>query len=198
MTKPFIDPIPVFVQATEAALKAIRNRPASSEDVEVKQGSILGKEAKLRKYDLVLVHPPFLGMIHNHLIHRLATDILDFVKTSRRPSSLKGYEFNYDSIKKDDVSTDNSAKYKQFVERLAPIIGNVLEVGGRCVVIIGDQRYQGHLRHPAIDFVNELERNHMTLEEMFIWILQNNAGMHVLRRGHFIDHNYIQVFHKTR
>lgn len=196
-SKPFIDPVPIFVQATETALKAVRNRPASSANIQISQGSILKQEAKPGKHDFVLVHPPYLGMIHYHLIHRLATDVLDFVKASLDPPSLKGYEFSYDSIKKDDVSTDNTAEYKEFIERLGPIIDNVLKDGGRCAVIIGDQRYHGHLRHPAIDFVNELERNHMTLEEMFIWVLQNNAGMHILRRGHFIDHNYIQIFHKT-
>ena len=41
-----------------------------------------------------------------------------------------------------------------------------------------------------------MEGNGFGLEENFIWLLQNNGGMHVLRRGNFIDHNYIAVFRR--
>jgi hypothetical protein len=41
-----------------------------------------------------------------------------------------------------------------------------------------------------------MENHGHLLEEVFIWVLQNNAGMHIQRKGNYIDHNYILVFHR--
>jgi hypothetical protein len=73
----------------------------------------------------------------------------------------------------------------------------VLPAGGRAVVIMGDARHKGLLRHPFTRVVDLMESRKFDLEENFIWILQNNGGMHVLRRGHHIDHNYILVFRRA-
>jgi hypothetical protein len=136
-------------------------------------------------------------MIHYHLIHRLATDLLGVVSDVAHPTSLKKYDFRYEQLKKTDVSTDNSVNYGRFIRNMAVVLERVVEDDGRCAVIIGDQRYKGHVRHPFSDFIQAMENHGYLLEENFIWILQNNAGMHILRRGNYIDHNYILVFHKT-
>ena len=195
--KPFINPVPLWLDQLSQGMVAIRTNPASDDLISVTQGSILGKTLEHESANLVLAHPPYLGVIHYHLIHRLASDLLDYISTRKTPASLQKYDFNYERLREADVSTDNSDRYLSFIQRFASVMTNVVTPDGRCVIIIGDQRYKGHLRHPFTDFIQWFERAGFALEELFIWILQNNGGMHVLRRGHFIDHNYILVFHKT-
>jgi hypothetical protein len=146
--------------------------------------------------DLAIIHPPYLGVIHYHLIHRLSTDLLDIANRIWSPESIKQYDFAYSKLRGSDVSTDSSDKYNNFVKGIAAKMSELIAPNGRCVIIIGDQRHKGHLRHPFTDFILQFEAKGFLLEENFIWILQNNSGMHILRRGHFIDHNYILVFHK--
>jgi hypothetical protein len=195
--KPFLDPVPLWRERVRTLLATVREKPADPVRTLVIQGSALQHPLEEASSELVLIHPPYLGVIHYHLIHRLATDLLDIVQTVRDPVSLRKYRFDYATIKSADVSTDKTKPYQGFVKALAGVVRRTVPRGGRCVVIIGDQRYQGHLRHPFTDFISQFEGQGFTLEENFIWVLQNNGGMHVLRRGHFIDHNYILVFHQT-
>jgi DNA modification methylase len=195
--KPFINPIPLWLDQVSRGIEAIKTNSASPDLISVSQGSTLSKPLENESANLVLAHPPYLGVIHYHLIHRLASDLLDYISAAKTPASLQKYDFNYKRLKEADVSTDNSDRYLSFIKQFASIMNNVVTPGGRCVIIIGDQRYKGHLRHPFTDFIQWFEQAGFTLEELFIWILQNNGGMHILRRGHFIDHNYILVFHKT-
>tara|TARA_Y100001936_G_scaffold250826_1_gene304729 strand:- start:4118 stop:5338 length:1221 start_codon:yes stop_codon:yes gene_type:complete len=194
--KPFIDPFPIF---REKILKIIPevSEKRNNENIHIKQRSIFNNNFRKNSFNFVLAHPPYLGMIHYHLIHRLATDLLDIVNFCRIPKSLKKYSFDYEQIKQFDISTDNSEKYYKFIEDFASLMSSIIENDGRCCIIIGDQRHKQHLRHPFTDFIFHFEKNGFVLEENFIWVLQNNGGMHVLRRGNFIDHNYILVFHKT-
>jgi DNA modification methylase len=194
--KPFINPLPLWREKVAQAVKVVRKRPSDPSLISVKQASILEAPIEDGSVDFTLIHPPYLGVIHYHLIHRLATDLLDIVNSVRRPAALQPYSFDHEQLKKTDVSTDNTKPYREFVEQLAKVMERVVAPGGRCAVIIGDQRYKGHLRHPFTDFIQSFEGRGFQLEENFIWILQNNGGMHVLRRGHFIDHNYILIFHK--
>jgi hypothetical protein len=177
-------------------MKAIRSTPTEQNLITVRQGSILTTELQKGAFEFALIHPPYLGVINYHQIHRLATDMLDIVKRTIAPAGLASYDFSYATLKQHDVSTDRTEKYMQFVDNLASVMTRIVAPDGRCAVIIGDQRYKGHLRHPFTDFINHFENNGFVLEENFIWVLQNNGGMHVLRRGHFIDHNYILIFHK--
>lgn len=194
--KPFINPLPLWREKVAQAVKAVRLQPADPSLISISQASILEAPIKDASVDFTFIHPPYLGVIHYHLIHRLATDLLDIVNNVRRPVALRIYDFEHTRLKKADVSTDNTKPYREFVERLAEVMERVVAPDGRCAVIIGDQRNKGHLRHPFTDFIHSFERHGFQLEENFIWILQNNGGMHILRRGHFIDHNYILIFHK--
>jgi len=149
-----------------------------------------------KSHDLVVVHPPYLGVIHYNLIHRLVTDLLHLVSISDAPVSLAGLEWEHAQIKLADMSTDNERRYDGFIRSLSDVLIKSTCVGGRAVVIIGDQRHRGMIRHPFTSYIRELEERGFALEESFIWVLQNNSGMHVLRRGHFIDHNYVLVFRR--
>jgi site-specific DNA-methyltransferase (cytosine-N4-specific) len=194
--KPFINPLPLWSDRANRSITAIRNTPANVSEIEVRQDSVLNISGLVSAPDFVLLHPPYLGVINYHLIHRLATDLLDITKEITNASSLQNYSFDYNVLKREDVSTDRTDSYIEFVNNIAKVMQETVAADGRCAVIIGDQRYKGHLRHPFTDFISAFERQGFSLEENFIWVLQNNGGMHVLRRGHFIDHNYILVFHK--
>lgn len=196
--KPFIDPVPLWYSQVSQILSSVPSVPADPARISVKQGSALDNQLPKESADFVLAHPPYLGVIHYHLIHRLATDLLDIVKSNTAPISLQKYDFDHSKLKKADVSTDSTHAYKLFVQQFASTMQQIVSPDGRCVVIIGDQRHKGHLRHPFTDFIYWFEECGFTLEELFVWVLQNNGGMHVLRRGHFIDHNYILVFHKEK
>lgn len=195
--KLFVNPVSLLKERVPSACMNLGHGFQPSE-ISVTQGSVLDLDLGKNSFDFVLAHPPYLGVIHYHLIHRLATDLLDVVKTAKSPLSLSKLDLDYSKIKSTDVSTDNSDRYSKFVKDFANVMKNTISNDGRCVVIIGDQRYRKNLRHPFTDFINSFEMCGFFLEDVFIWILQNNAGMHVLRRGNYIDHNYILVFHKSR
>lgn len=192
--KPFQDPVPQWQEYVLSIASRVRSRPAAATDISVRQESVLAGVLPQESADFVLLHPPYLGVIHYHLIHRLATDLLDFISTTLHAPALKDLDFSYESLKAGDMSTDREERYSEAVKLLAIQMRRVVRKTGRCAVIIGDQRHKGNLRHPFTDFVREFEAVGFKLEENFIWLLQNNGGMHVLRRGHFIDHNYILVF----
>ncbi|HTB21727.1 MAG TPA: DNA methyltransferase [bacterium] len=196
--KPFIDPFPLWISQTSRVINAVRPKAADPSQIVVRQESALSSNSMRGIADLVIVHPPYLGVIHYHQIHRLATDLLDIVQKIKKPITLKGLDFEYTQLRNADISTDKSESYLNSIERLADTMATSTSADGRCVVIIGDQRNKGHLRHPFTDYIAEFEKRGFMLEENFIWLLNNNGGMHVLRRGHFIDHNYILVFHKTK
>jgi len=196
--KPFIDPISLLREKMKRGFGALYDKPPIVSRISIRQESVFQSKLEKNSYDFVLAHPPYLGVIHYHLIHRLATDLLDIVNRVGSPDSIKHLDFSYEKIKSSDVSTDNSERYSSFIKDFAAFMSTVIVPEGRCIVVIGDQRHRKHLRHPFTEFIQELELNGFMLEDIAIWILQNNAGMHVLRRGNFIDHNYVLVFHNQK
>lgn len=191
--KGFVDPAALLAERARLANRAV---PEGSVDASIQQASATDPSWYPTGPKFLLLHPPYLGVIHYHLIHRLATDLLGAAQASCSPAALSGLSFDHASIKEQDVSTDNDAPYARFVADIAATTEKVTTGDDRVAVIIGDQRYKGRLRHPFTDFIREFEARGFELEENFIWILQNNGGMHVLRRGHFIDHNYILIFRR--
>jgi hypothetical protein len=194
--KPFIDPLPLWLEQVAQVVRAVRPNAADPRRVVVQQASALECPGELPPAGFVLIHPPYLGVINYHLIHRLATDLLGIVQQVRAPEALAGLDFGHERLRATDMSTDRTETYQRSVERLADAMAGATAADARCVVIIGDQRHKGHLRHPFTDYISAFESRGFLLEENFIWLLQNNGGMHVLRRGHFIDHNYILVFNR--
>lgn len=192
--KEFIDIKSGLRKHIDKVVKSMNQDEKYASKILVKQADSIDENLNIGKFDLVLAHPPYLGMINYHLIHRLQTDILHYVSESRNPNALFDLNFENSSIKSHDVSTDSENKYSTFVARFAERMSKIVNQGGKCVVIIGDQRNKGNIRHPFTTFISEFEKFGFNTKEIFIWILQNNAGMHVARRGNFIDHNYIIVF----
>ncbi|MFZ3323727.1 MAG: hypothetical protein WA190_15245 [Usitatibacter sp.] len=191
--KPFLSPYERLRQ--KVALIERDGSTGVTANIRIEQGSILTASIS-QHFDFGIIHPPYLGVIHYHQIHRLATDLLAIAAEVGMAATLRRYDWTYDVTKAADFSTDDSAKYSASVAALANRSATLFEKGARCAVIIGDQRHKGFLRHPFTDFITHFEASGFTLEENFIWLLQNNGGMHVLRRGHFIDHNYILIFQR--
>jgi hypothetical protein len=194
--KDFIDPAPLVLRRAVEAQNVLAALPKGQSAPETLQASILEAQGQAAQADFVLVHPPYLGVIHYHLIHRLATDLLHFASAVYAPQALADLDFGSESIRRRDASTDDTVTYNAFIGDLQRSLAPLLAPNGVCAVIIGDQRYRGKLRHPFTKFIEAFEAGGLLLEENFIWLLQNNGGMHVLRRGHFIDHNYILVFRR--
>ena len=192
--RPFVQPLPQWREKVLETELVKNHQPMGLARVSLKQASVFKADLTDYRPNLVLLHPPYPGVIQYHLIHKLATDFLDVVNSCLAPVSLRGYDFRYDELKRSDVSTDRVREYGDFVQALAELMKALVAPGGRCVVIMGDQRYRGRVRHPFTEFISSFEESGFSLEEIFIWVLQNNSGMHIQRRGHFIDHNYIMVF----
>jgi DNA modification methylase len=195
--KPYMDALPLVESRALGLAEAVSQIPLREAGGEIRalQKSYLDDPASAPS--LAIVHPPYLGVIHYNLIHRLSTDILRFVQEMCAPKALDDLRFDPEVLKSVDVSTDSDARYDDFLINLTSRLEQVLPAGGRAVVIMGDARHKGLLRHPFTRVVDLMESRKFDLEENFIWILQNNGGMHVLRRGHHIDHNYILVFRRA-
>jgi DNA modification methylase len=194
--KPYIDAMPTLERRALALAELTASIPLAdaAAGVTVAQRDALVEEP--RETDLAIVHPPYLGVIHYHLIHRLSTEILRFVQEEFRPPTLDGLILDPEWIRRFDGSTDHASRYDAFLDGVVSQLERAVRSDGRAVVILGDARHKGHLRHPFTDAIGKMEAAGFLLEDLFIWVLQNNGGMHVLRRGHHIDHNYILVFHR--
>jgi len=195
-SKDFVEPGPLWFKQINNVLQAIREKPPKNKGFKLIQASCFDRQNEKINADFVIIHPPYLGVIHYHLIHRLVTDLFDITKKVAKPSSFKELDFNYDKIKNNDISTDETKKYNINISQFVHGIINHAKRSARFVVIIGDQRNNGFLRHPFTEFISAFENQGIFLEENFIWYLQNNSGMHVLRKGNYIDHNYILVFRR--
>lgn len=177
---------------------ALRDPSGPTQDVAVLQRGFTHSALPDRSIDLLLAHPPYLGVIHYNQIHRLSTDLFAALAEERPIASLRNLNFSHSSIKEADASTDNGAHYQVFIDEFARECARTVADGGRCVLIVGDQRHRGLLRHPETSFIVAMTDAGFSLEERFVWLLENNSGMHVKRRGHHIDHNYIVVFKKSQ
>ncbi len=155
--------------------------------------SAISKYSK-EKVDFIIAHPPYLGSINYANIHRPPTDLL--CHYSKKFPTQFPWKFNFDEIKTGDLSTDSEKDYLKGVQIIIDEVDGALKKNGRIALIMGDGRHKGMIRHPFTHMVAMLKEKDLMMEEMFIWILNNNSGMHIKRRGHHIDHNYIMIFKK--
>lgn len=138
----------------------------------------------------VVLHPPYLGVVNYFNIHRLALDLYLDV--------YGGSDCDAHAIKSSDVSGDMEERYDSSMMAVIHEAVRICSDDGSIILIQGDHRYKGRLRHPVDRQVISFEENSFFLHERFIWLIENNAGMHVRRKGHHIDHNYICVFRRSR
>ena len=64
-------------------------------------------------------------------------------------------------------------------------------------VIIGDTRVNGDIIPTFSYFINYANEKGFRLKDIFIWRMNQKAGMSIKRHGNHIDHNYILIFQKS-
>lgn len=131
--------------------------------------------------DLVFSHPPYLNAINYYNIHRLCTDLADF---------------DYQQIRFSDFSAKNHCEFNKLMEETYLESLRVLKPGKRLVVVIGDVRHKGNIIPLGVEAVTSLRKIGFDIEDIFIWVLKQKAGMSVARRGNHIDHNYVIIAKK--
>ncbi|ODS40366.1 MAG: hypothetical protein A7315_08795 [Candidatus Altiarchaeales archaeon WOR_SM1_79] len=138
-------------------------------------------EIKDNSVDLIISHPPYLGCINYSNIFKLANKII-------------GYD--YDEVKKGDISTNSLSKYMENMEKVFNEMFRVLKSKKYAGVVIGDNRVNGDLIPTFSYFINYALKKGFKLKDIFIWVMSQKAGMSIKRRGNHIDHNYILIFQK--
>lgn len=138
-------------------------------------------EVKSESIDLIISHPPYLGCINYSNIFKLANKIIDF---------------DYEEIKQNDISTNSLNKYMENMKKVFDEMFRVLKKKKYACVIIGDNRVNGNLIPTFSYFINYATEKGLKLKDIFIWLMNQKAGMSIKRHGNHIDHNYILIFQK--
>ena len=131
--------------------------------------------------DLIIAHPPYLGCINYSNIFRLANKILGF---------------DYEETKENDISTNSLKEYMEDMSKVFNEMFRVLKGGRYACVIIGDNRVNGEIIPTFSYFIEYAKKQGFKLKDIFIWLMNQKAGMSIKRHGNYIDHNYILIFQK--
>lgn len=145
-------------------------------------------------YDLLIAHPPYLGAINYYNVHRLSTDLLADLYRRYDPHDEFWLGYKYDDLRDADISTLSEERYLAGMAATFDQTSRVVRPGGYLAVITGDTRFNGEIRHPSRHFIGWAQERGYYLEDLFIWVLNNKGGLHIARRGHHIDHNYVLIF----
>lgn len=145
--------------------------------------------------NLVFSHPPYGTTINYYAINRVSLSILEVVNLYEHEAQVP--ETLAADCQKTDLSSGTIKRFRQLTPQWMSEAYRVLKKGGLIVVIIGDSRDLGKLSHPFTDVIIEGEKIGFVTKEILIWITNHKAGMHVKRKGHHIDHNYVIIMEKT-
>jgi DNA modification methylase len=155
---------------------------ANGNKVEISFGDARDTKLPDNHVDLIISHPPYLGCINYSNIYKLQNRILGF---------------EYDEVKKRDISTDSFSKYIKEMQKVFDEMFRVLKPKKYACVVIGDNRKNGAIQPTFAYFIQyATEQLGFKLTDIFIWVMSQKAGMNIKRRGNHIDHNYILVFQK--
>ena len=173
-----------FDKAVGRIVESVKNLPAdNTATLTIKESSADDlKWCQDGVYDLIISHPPYLNAVNYYNIYRMCTDLMDK---------------SYSDIRNKDFSAKNYAEYLKLMKGTFCEAYRVLKKGGRTAVIIGDVRYKGNILTLGADFISLLKEIGFVIEDIFIWVTEQKAGMSVTRRGNFIDHNYIIIAKKA-
>lgn len=142
---------------------------------------------------LVFSHPPYGTTVNYYSVNRIQISILEAIENLRNNS---GPENLLISCKKNDLSSGTLSRFNELSSSWVAEAARVLKPGGHFLTIIGDSRNNGLLSHPFTDVIRIGEEQGLVMKELFIWITNQKAGMHVKRKGNHIDHNYIIIMEK--
>jgi DNA modification methylase len=151
-------------------------------DVKINQGDARKLQLPNDSIKLVISHPPYLGNV-------------DYTNINQLENYILGYD--YESIRNTDLSTNSLEKYLANMYTVIDEMYRVVKKDGRICLIIGDNRKNGEIVPTFSYFIQYAKNNlNLKLEDTFIWVLNQKAGMNIKRHGNHIDHNYILVFRK--
>ena len=136
---------------------------------------------KNESIDLIISHPPYLGCINYPNIFKLSNKLINQ---------------DYDQVKINDLSTTSLKKYLGDMEKVFDEMFRVIKPGKYVCVIIGDNRKDGEIIPTFSYFIQYANKIGFRLKDIFIWLMNQKAGMSIKRRGNHIDHNYILIFQK--
>ena len=141
---------------------------------------------------LVFSHPPYGTTINYYSINRIPISIIEEISFRNSLNLPAG-----DLCKKKDLSSGTLPRFQSFTRDWISEVSRVLKPGGILITVVGDSRDGGKLSHPFTDIIAAGEANGLILKELFIWVTNHKAGMHVKRKGNHIDHNYIIMMEKS-
>jgi DNA modification methylase len=184
--KKIIDVEKVFfikLEETAVLLNKILKHKKNNSKINITRGDARNlDELKDNSIDLIISHPPYLGNVDYTNINQLSTYFLNH---------------EYKNIRETDVSTGSIKKYLDNMYKALDECFRVLKKNHHLCFIIGDNRQAGFVNPTFSYFIQYGLENNMKVKDIFIWILNQKAGMNVKRHGNHIDHNYIIVFEKT-
>jgi DNA modification methylase len=179
------DALSIFKEKLEeisVVLKIIKEKVKKSTEIKVIHGDARKLPLKDNSIDFVISHPPYLGNV-------------DYTNINQLENYILGYD--YQSIRSTDLSTNNLDKYLKSIYVVMDEMNRVVKKGGRICLIIGDNRKDGEIIPTFSHFIQYAKDTlDLKLEDIFIWVLSQKAGMNIKRHGNHIDHNYVLVFQK--
>lgn len=170
------------LEEISVVLKIIKEKIRKGTDIKVLHGDARKLPLKDNSIDFVVSHPPYLGNV-------------DYTNINQLENYILGYD--YESIRNNDLSTNNLDKYLNNIYIVMNEMNRVVKNGGRICLIIGDNRKDGEIIPTFSHFIHYAKNNlGLKLEDIFIWVLSQKAGMNIKRHGNHIDHNYVLIFQK--
>lgn len=182
--KPILNPFEEFSNKIEEMNLSMQDliKIANGTKISINRGDSRDlNNIKPESIDLIISHPPYLGCINYSNIFKLANKIIDF---------------DYDNVKQNDISTNSLNKYMEDMKKVFDEMFRVLKKNKYACVIIGDNRVNGDLTPTFSYFINYANERGFKLRDIFIWLMNQKAGMSIKRHGNHIDHNYILIFQK--
>ena len=165
---------------------------------DVKIGNASDLNIAENTFGVIFSHPPYGNSINYYSISRVTLSIFELINLGKSIIS-ENYKYNLlNLVQKSDFSSGTLNKFNDSTKHWIAESSRLLKKNGVLLVIIGDSRDNGKLYHPHTSIIQEAEKNGMILRELFIWITSHKSGMHVRRKGHHIDHNYVLIFRKEK
>lgn len=163
------------------ALKDLKKQINHEPKIDVMLGDARKIDLPDNSVKLIISHPPYLGNV-------------DYTNINQLENYILGH--SYEDIRNSDLSTNNLEKYLNNMNLVINEMNRLIEKDGKICLIIGDNRKDNQIIPTFSYFIKHATSLGLKLEDIFIWVLNQKAGMSIKRHGNHIDHNYILVFRK--
>lgn len=163
---------------------------------EVRWGDASALDFEAGFFDTIFSHPPYGNSINYYSISRVGLSIVETYEQQRKLWAVPLVGELLNTVQGHDLSSGTRKKFAKLISTWIGECHRVLRKEGLLLVVIGDNRANGQLFHPHTMVIDEAENHGMVLRELFVWVTENKSGMHIRRKGHHIDHNYILILQK--